>query len=764
MHTIPLPGCSPTPLAAYLKALGILRVLSQQCPDAQAKGYWRGNAFTLVSTYDREALLNFFLTHYAPSSVVAPWNGGSGFMDGNDEPMISAILKSEADRFEHYRAVVQATYNAMNDLGLTATAQEIRSAQEKRKTAKKTKGKIPKEEYEEQVKECDKRVNSAKAVFQDAKVKLLLRCRNTFPENALEWLDAAYVLTDDGAKYPPLLGTGGNDGNFDFTYNFMLRLSEVFDLAKGVPTSDSPAFLCNALFDTPTKNLADNPIGQFSPSASGGANATTGFDAKSAVNPWDFILALEGAMLFAAAAVKRLESLSPGQLVYPFCVQPSGAGYGSATQSDENAARCEIWVPLWSAPSGLDEIKSLFSEGRAWVGKRTVKNGIDFALAVSSLGVDRGIGEFQRYGFHVRNGLAYFATPLQRLRVHRDTVSSDLLAACDGWLQRFLPKAKGDTAPGSVRRAAARLEAAIFARAVSAQDNNPDTAQELLIALGECERTLSRASEKWRADSFLKPLPPLPRGWIKATDNHTAEYRLAAALASLSVRFKKEFYPLRRHLEPVKVIAGEKAWTDWLDKSDPARNEVVWHEGSVIDVLCAMMKRRLLLAKSAGESSWPEYARLTAWPTDIAAFIDGRIDETRFAQLLWGLSLVDFSGDAMTGDEMPTPPSRIYDETPSAFYAQLKLCFASRLPDDKRVPIEPIIFNLAASGDGARASTQALRRLHGSSIPVTSIQIPLAGEAARRSASALLFPLWDTQLAAVGRAVAPDFFPQLNLR
>lgn len=754
MHTIPLPGCSPAPLAAYLKALGILRVLSQQCPDAQAKGYWQGNAFTLVSTYDSEPLLNFFLTRYAPSPVVAPWNGGSGFMDGDDEPIISTILKSEAERFKHYRAVVQATYNAMNDLGLTAIAKEIRSAQEGRKAAKKRKDKTAEKKYDEQVK-------SAKAVFQDAKIKLLLRCRNTFPENALEWLDAAYVLTDDGAKYPPLLGTGGNDGNFDFTYNFMLRLTEVFDLAKGQPTADSRAFLSHALFDTPTKNLADSPIGQFSPSASGGANATTGFDAKSAVNPWDFILALEGAMLFAAAAVKRLESLSPGQLVYPFCVQPSGAGYGSATQADENEARCEIWMPLWSAPSSLDEIKSLFSEGRAWVGKRTVKNGVDFALAVSSLGVDRGIGEFQRYGFHVRNGLAYFATPLQRLRVHRDTVSSDLLAACDGWLQRFLSKANGDTAPSSVRRAAARLEAAIFARAASAQDNNPDTAQELLIALGECERALSSASEKWRADSFLKPLPPLPRGWIKATDNHTVEYRLAAALASLSVRFKNDFFPLRRHLEPVKVITGEKAWTDW---SDEARNEVVWHEGSVTDVLCAITRRRLLLAKSAGEKSWPEYARLTAWPSDIAAFIEGRIDETRFAQLLWGLSLVDLSGDEMTGDEMPTSPGKAYDEIPPAFYAQLKLCFAGRLPDDKRVPIEPIIFNLAASGDGARASTQALRRLHGSSIPVTQIQIPLAGDAARRSAAALLFPLWDKQLAAVGRAVAPDFFPQLNLR
>ena len=719
MLTIPLPGCSPTPLAAYLKALGILRVLSQQCPDAQAKGFWQGNAFTLVSTYDREALLDFFLTRYAPSPIVAPWNGGSGFHPKDNAKALDAIAASKLATFATYRETLLASRTALASLGL-------------------------KEKPE-----------------KEAKEPLLLRCRNTFSETALEWLDSAFVLTDDGAKYPPLLGTGGNDGRLEFTNNFMQRLTEVFDLAKGQPTSDSPAFLSHALFGTPTKGLADSPIGQFSPSASGGANATTGFDAKSAVNPWDFILALEGAMLFAAAAVKRLESLSPGQLVYPFCVQPSGAGYGSATQADENDARCEIWMPLWSAPSSLDEIKSLFREGRAWVGKRTVKNGIDFARAVSSLGVDRGIGEFQRYGFHVRNGLAYFATPLQRLRVHRDTVSSDLLAACDGWLQRFLPKAKGETAPGSVRRAAARLEAAIFARAASAQDNNPDTAQELLIALGECERALSRASEKWRADSFLKPLPPLPRGWIKAIDNHTPEYRLAAALASLSVRFRKDFLPLRRHLEPVKVITGEKAWTDW---SDEALNEVVWHEGSVIDVLCAVMKRRLLLAKSAGEKSWPEYARLTAWPTDIAAFIEGRIDETRFAQLLWGLSLVDFSGDAMTGDEMPTPPDIANDEIPAAFYAQLKLCFASRLPDDKRVPIEPIIFNLAASGDGARASTQALRRLHGSSIPVTSIQIPLAGEAARRSAAALLFPLSDTQLTTIGRAVAPDFFPQLNLR
>jgi CRISPR-associated protein Csx17 len=720
---IPLPGCTPTPLAAYLKALGILRVLSQQCPEADVRCFWHGNTFSLVSNYDQEALINFFLTSYSPSPLVAPWNGGSGFHPKDNSDALDIIAASTLPSFHIYRETITSAREALNSLGL-------------------------KEKPEKETKE-----------------KLLLRCRNTFSEPALEWLDSAFVLTDDGTKYPPLLGTGGNDGRLEFTNNFMQRLTEVFDLEKGQPAKNSSAFLSHALFDAPIRGLVDNPIGQFSPASSGGANGTTGFDAKSAVNPWDFILALEGAMLFAAAAVKRLEGVGPGQLVYPFCVQPSGAGYGSATQADENDARCEIWMPLWSGPSSYDEIKMLFSEGRAWVGKRPAKDGVDFALAIASLGVDRGIDEFQRYGFHVRNGLAYFATPLQRLRVHRDIVYADLLTSCDAWLQRFLSKAKADTAPGSVRRAATRIEAAIFARAASAQDNNPNTAQELLLALGECERTLAGASEKWRDDSFLKPIPPLPTGWIKATDNGTPEYRLAVALASVSIRFKNEFFPLRRHLEAVKVVPGKKAWAEW---DDEARNEVVWHDGSVIDVLSKLMERRLLLAKSASMDSWPEYARLTAWPSDIAAFIEGRIDEERFAQLLWGFSLVDFSSEPLTGDEMPTRPEAAYDEIPSAFYAQLKLCFAGRLPDDKRIPIEPIIFNLAVRGDGTRASTQALRRLHGSSIPITHIHIPLDGEAARRSAAALLFPLWysetgNSPLAAVCATVAPAFFSQQSI-
>ncbi|MEJ1973482.1 MAG: hypothetical protein WDM96_13775 [Lacunisphaera sp.] len=103
MNTLSLPGCSAIPLAAYLKALGILRVLSQQCPDAHAKGFWRGNAFTLVSTYDREALLNFFLTRYAPSPVVAPMEWRQWLSSEDNTKALDAIAVSTLATFATYR-------------------------------------------------------------------------------------------------------------------------------------------------------------------------------------------------------------------------------------------------------------------------------------------------------------------------------------------------------------------------------------------------------------------------------------------------------------------------------------------------------------------------------------------------------------------------------------------------------------------------------------------------------------------------------------
>ena len=71
-------GCAPVPLAHYLKALGIFRIVAEQV-DQGAKGYWIGESFRFKTTMDRESLRNILFGEYSPTPIVAPWNGGSGF-------------------------------------------------------------------------------------------------------------------------------------------------------------------------------------------------------------------------------------------------------------------------------------------------------------------------------------------------------------------------------------------------------------------------------------------------------------------------------------------------------------------------------------------------------------------------------------------------------------------------------------------------------------------------------------------------------------
>jgi CRISPR-associated protein Csx17 len=48
MHEIELAGCRPEPLMSYLKALGILRLVSEQ-KDPEARGWWECDVFCLRS-------------------------------------------------------------------------------------------------------------------------------------------------------------------------------------------------------------------------------------------------------------------------------------------------------------------------------------------------------------------------------------------------------------------------------------------------------------------------------------------------------------------------------------------------------------------------------------------------------------------------------------------------------------------------------------------------------------------------------------------
>jgi CRISPR-associated protein Csx17 len=699
MTTVLLPGCAPVPIAHYLKALGILRLIAEQ-RDASALGCWKGNSFELTSTLDRESLLKFFLEDYRPTPIIAPWNGGSGFFPKDNKEGIDPIRITNSPRFARYRQAINSAEACLKELGLT-------------------------EKPEKQVKET-----------------LLILCRNRSPEEALDWLDSAFVLTGDGAKYPPLLGTGGNDGRLEFTNNFMQRLAEVFALPDAEPTKLCRSWLENALFGTALPVLVRGGIGQFSPAAAGGANATTGFDSHSSTNPWDYILMLEGAILFAGAAVKRLETADVGHLVYPFCVKQAGVGYGSAALSDESNSRCEMWLPLWEQPAALPELKALLGEGRAQVGGRSARNGVDFARAVATLGVDRGINAFQRYGFQVRNGLAYFATPLERVIVRRNLLASQLLAPIDDWLEKFRRAARTDEAPSSVRRAARALEAAIIAFCKTA---DAPRIQELLISLGESEAALA-ASWTWTRESFLSPVPLLAPQWVREANTGTAEFRLATALASVSAFHGRTALPLRCHLEPVHPGGGrEKRWYSWTETIE---TNVVWREGDLAGVLNAIFARRLILSANTDAEAYPNSA--AARPSDIAAFIEGRTDDRLIGRLLWGMVLVDFGGEYSTNLKIGFPSER---RDPPALYALLKLCFAGHKVRDIKVPLVPAIFQRARAGDGLTASLLATRRLRSSNLTPAIDCIPARGRSVTRTAAALLFPINKEDLDSISERV-----------
>ncbi|MCZ7635025.1 MAG: type I-U CRISPR-associated protein Csx17 [Verrucomicrobia bacterium] len=723
MPILPLPGCAPIPLAHYLKALGVLRLVAEdrEHGDPAATGRWERDVFLLHSRFERQGLLDFFLHQYQPTPILAPWNGGSGFYPKDNTHALSAIEASQADRLVQYRAAITAARGVLAQRALK-----------------------------------DK-------PGPGAKEDLLRACRNQLPDAALAWLDAAFVLTAEGAKYPPLLGTGGNDGRLEFTNNFMQRLVKVVDPTTGAPAGAAADWLCAALFGgSQAVPSHAGPAGQFLPGAAGGANTTRGFASDSAVNPWDYLLMLEGALLFAVAAVRRLEGTEPGALAYPFCVRQSGVGYGSASAADEQSARAEIWLPLWHQPSGLAELAAVFSEGRAQVGARAARHGVDFARAVVSLGVDRGIAAFQRMGFQVRNGLAYFATPLDRLEVRRNA-RADLLGETDLWLDRFR-RAAGPNAkqvPAAVSRALHQVESRILELC---KEGRPARVQTLLVALGQAERTLAR-SFAWTTGRNDKPpaqkcapLSALSARWLHAADDGSPEFRLAAALSSVSGVYqgrngRPAVIPLRQHLEPVALRPSQDHYGFAWD--DPPSSDVVWHEGDFVDVLNAIFARRLIRAAQAGHTTLPDSAQHLAPLADVVAFLQGLTDDDRLAGLVWGLCLLGWPGEARrertaapsvrlgapaateTGESICAPA------VPSVLFSLLRLTFPrpGERGEGPEVPANPMIHRQASAGHGLEASRLAIRRLRGSGLSPALGAVTVTGEVARRAAAALLFPL-----------------------
>lgn len=475
---VQLPGLTNQSFSRYLAGLGLVRVLSAQAdPDLEA--WWEGSSLMINSVVvDKvSAVAEWLVSDYRPTPVISPWNGGSGFgeKDKASRATIAQLMAVESPRLSDLRLAIP-------------TAEPL----------------------------------VARAADQGwDKARLVSELRNVCPESMIRWLDACIVLRDQAPAFPPLLGTGGNDGRLDFSTNFHQRLVEVLPELGGV-VERSRGWASDLLLGVASVPLVRAAVGQFDPGAAGGRNSSPFGAAESQVNPWEFVLLIEGALYFASGLARR-QGAELNRAAMPFCVWGSPDGPNPGAEGEDS--RGEIWAPVWNSPLQAREIAQVFAESRAsWQGQIATQAAQMYA-ALRSFGVARGIDSFVRYGLHKRNGLAFSAVRLDQVAV-RETSDIQLSVR---------PQRVAD----AYRQVGARSVAAAHRRFTRQHltfvaDLTPESMREMLAELTSMDLATMR-SDRARDDLGWRPPPLAARDHAQFLHDglrHAAEFRVAAALAS----------------------------------------------------------------------------------------------------------------------------------------------------------------------------------------------------------------------------------------
>jgi CRISPR-associated protein Csx17 len=488
------PGLRPEPIGSYLAGLGLIRLIGEQA-DSEATAYWGDGGLVIDST--AADLARWLVSEYVPTPVLSPWNGGSGFGAKDKEPKrrLEALLASTTPRLSAFGEAINAADTVM---ARARTAGWIKP----------------------DAKGIEKIVN------EEAKARIVQEFRNRCPDVLLPWIDAAVVLTGEQPYFPPLLGTGGNDGRLDFSTNFHEQVLAVLDES---PTGMQRSFSWagDLLAGSETERLDEGPVGQFDPAAAGGQASSPFGSAASLVNPWEYVLLTEGALLFASGAARRYQHAA-GRAAIPFTVRFSPYGSASGAAGETRTSRGEVWAPLWDRPCTLAEIGQLFGEARAaWRG-RPAQRAVDFYAATRTLGVARGISGFVRYGLQQRNGLAFVAVPLARVEVHSKP-EVRLAARVEDWVS-WIRSAEPSSATGMAVR---RFDAAHLSYA---RDGGPRALASMLAELTSLEQAVGRSGR-------MKERMPV-RGAPAARDflaeftkaGESRELRVAVGIASCATQ------------------------------------------------------------------------------------------------------------------------------------------------------------------------------------------------------------------------------------
>jgi CRISPR-associated protein Csx17 len=714
MHIHHLDGCAPVPLAHYLKALGILRLVAEQA-DVTARGWWEGDRFRLATRLTADEIAKFLAEACAPLPVFNPWGGRSGFYAGSSETSarqaLAAIERSPLSRLADYRVAIEVVRQAIADT-------------------------------------C-----GGKKPADDDKDRLVAQLRKRVRGSASTWLDAVVAIlgTRDGeldSAYPALFGTGGNEGSGSYTSAYM---SAVVDcMLKRLHDAALPTILFGA--PMPGFGTKQNML-QFLP--------------EGAASPWDLLLAVAGASLIRSAVVARIEVGGSRWMASPFYVAPSSFGYASAARLDEFvlkqgkelAGRGEQWFPLWDQPVTVTELSQLFSEGRAANRRRHAADGWSMARAATTFGVRRGISAFQRYGYLQRdNQSLHFAVPLGRFEVPESVLPAQAcLDDLDAWLPGLHRAARHKDAPARLRAAHRRLVTFLFD--VAQRTDEPSRWQGVLMSLAEIEAVMKTGS-----GFKAQPVPPLRPEWVQAADDGSAELRLALALALQARAFRRAngrpVDPIRCHwlpLNPDRRVPRFATSGDTMRPRLDTRPEVVMRGRCGVDDAIALIERRMMESARDGIRHFPlqPAARASASMVDLSAWLEGRVDADRTLALARALMALDRGLWAEQIVAVTPPP---HDPAlPDDAWVCIRLAHLPwKLPDGRELPCDPAILRRLASGDAATAVELALRRLRAAGVRTGVRAASVPASTARLWAAALAFPVSQRTVVRLVRRLSPS--------
>lgn len=719
MNEILLTGCAPTPLADYLKALGVLRLVSEQ-KDESAKGYWCEDGFLLQTSLSDEEFSLFFLNEYSPSPIFTPWNGGSGFF-------YQETKSNEVDP-ETGKKIKTGVRN--NPTTATKTIDAVISAKADRLVGCKDIAMSLKQMVEDY------------GLFEAPKNKKIKRefiedIRSNIDDSFLISFDSCVAISDEKLLLPPIFGSGGNDGNLDFSNNFHQQILRLMCPETGAPTREAKAELESALFRKTIPAIQKGAVGQFSPGAAGGPNSSTGFEGGSAVNGWDYLLMMEGALLFAAGISRRMEKSSRAGLSFPFTVRSSGSGSGSVSTSDEKDSRNEIWMPLWNRPTSKTELETFMREGRASVNARGCRDGLDFARAAAQLGVDRGVTAFQRFGFLKRSGKAYHATPMGRVQVCQ-APEAKLIDELDNertwWLSAMRAACRAKEAGGLIRSIVQLLEKRIFDLT---RHPTGEIVRRLLVTIGELAILQGKSAKLRKRYAFI---PSLSWGWVKAAGEHDDAFRIACALASIG---GEGGLPLRAHIFPLEKPKSRKLKTDGKSKL------CTWNRAPLTTELSNLLERRFLSCRQ-GDHALELTGRSPVSMVTLVAFLENPALDQSISELLPGLCLVRKHYPSPRGDgtEKHWPPLA-YRILKPFFCDQEELVKAGVIDEDEKLPLLPEMVRFLKTNQTGRALELAVRRLRAAGLKPPGIPPDTSGLEGKRLLSCLLLPVYGPTLQSI---------------